>query len=58
MGYLLAYTPYTTNLFLQARGNSINAIIADFQARVAADGGVFEASACLEAQLNALNAIQ
>lgn len=57
MGYLLAYTPYTTNLFLQARGNSINAIIADFQARVAADSGVFEAPACLETQLTFLNSI-
>lgn len=38
--------------------NPIPGIIAAFQARVAADGGVFEASACLEAQLTALNAIQ
>ena len=57
MGYLLAYTPYTTNLFLQARGNSINAIIASFKARVAADGGTYEAESCQLAQLNALNAI-
>ena len=38
--------------------NPITAIIASFQSRVAADGGVFEAPTCLEAQLTALNAIQ
>ena len=30
----------------------------DFKARVIADGGVFEAKACLEAQLTTLNNIE
>lgn len=37
--------------------NIVRAIIAAFQARVATDGGVFEAPACLEAQLTFLNSI-
>lgn len=57
MGYLLAYTPYTTNLFLQARGKSINSIISSFINRVATDGGTFEAQSCLVTQLTALNTI-
>jgi len=32
--------------------------VNDFKARVIADGGVFEAKACLEAQLVILNNIQ
>jgi len=32
--------------------------VNDFKARVVADGGVFEAKACLEAQLITLNNIQ
>jgi hypothetical protein len=56
MGYLLAYTPYTTNLFLRGR-NSINPLVSAFIARVAADGGTFEAQSCLVSQLTALNNI-
>jgi len=33
-------------------------IVNDFKARVIADGGVFEAKACLDAQLVILNNIQ
>ena len=33
-------------------------LVNDFKARVIADGGVFEAKACLEAQLTNLNNIQ
>ena len=32
--------------------------VNDFKARVVADGGVFEAKACLNAQLTTLNNIQ
>ena len=32
--------------------------VNDFKVRVVADGGVFEAKACLEAQLTILNNIQ
>ncbi|BAQ93033.1 hypothetical protein [uncultured Mediterranean phage uvMED] len=37
--------------------NPIKTQVNDFKARVIADGGVFEAKACLEAQLNKLNNI-
>ena len=36
----------------------IEKIINDFKARVIADGGVFEAKACLEAQLTILSNIE
>ena len=36
----------------------IEKIVNDFKARVIADGGVFEAKACLNAQLKTLNKIQ
>ena len=39
-------------------GSPVPSIITNFSTRVSVDSGVFEASACLEAQLNALNAIQ
>ena len=32
--------------------------VNDFEARVIADGGVFEAKACIEAQLTTLNNIE
>ena len=56
MGYLLAYTPYTTNLFLRDR-NSISSIVSSFINRVTTDGGTFEAQSCLISQLTALNNI-
>ena len=38
-------------------GSLVPSILTNFSSRVSVDSGVFEASACLEAQLNALNAI-
>jgi hypothetical protein len=39
----------------QGQNNSIQSIINAFKARVSADNGVFEAEACLYAQLVILN---
>ena len=50
------YSLYNPSFWLSF-GNPVPGIVSTFAARVAADGGIFEASACLEAQLNALNAI-
>ena len=36
----------------------VQLIVNDFKARVIADGGVFEAQACLEAQLTILSNIE
>ena len=38
-------------------GLSVSALISSFQARVATDGGVFEAQSCLDALLTNLNNI-
>jgi len=37
---------------------TVQSIVNVFKKRVIADGGVFEAKACLEAQLKILNSIQ
>ena len=38
--------------------DSIQMLVSSFRARVKADGGVFEANACLDAQLRALSNIK
>ena len=41
-----------------AASDSIQMLVSSFRARVKADGGVFEANACLDAQLRALSNIK
>jgi hypothetical protein len=46
---------FITNKFLY--GTKVSKLIKDFKARVASEGGVFQAEACLYATLTELNSI-
>jgi hypothetical protein len=56
MGYLLAYNPYNTNLFMRSRNLSVY-LTLKLETRIKIDGGVFEAESCLETALTKLNSI-